>query len=165
MSGEEITYRQELQPGDRETVEQIVHSTGFFNPAETEIALELVDECLAKGSAKSGYYFLFAEKHARSLGYACFGPVYGTDSSFDLYWIVVRNEARRMGLGLKLVRESERIMVRMGARRIYVDTSSREQYAPTRAFYEKCGYRVEAVLKDFYAAGDSKVIFVKEISL
>ena len=29
----------------------------------------------------------------------------------------------------------------------------------TRAFYESSGYRLEAVLKDFYAVGDGKAIY------
>jgi hypothetical protein len=46
---------------------------------------------------------------------------------------------------------------------VYVETSSRDQYEPTRRFYLKCGYRVDAVLEDFYAPGDGKVIFVKAL--
>jgi hypothetical protein len=37
------------------------------------------------------------------------------------------------------------------------------QYASTRAFYEDCGYRLEAVLADFYAAGDGKVVYCKSL--
>ncbi len=55
-------------------------------------------------------------------------------------------------------------MAGRGARRIYADTSSRPQYEPTRAFYLACGYTQEALLADFYAAGDGKVIFVKILS-
>ena len=48
-----------------------------------------------------------------------------------------------------------------GGSRVYVETSSREQYLPTRAVYERCGYHVGATLDDFYAPGDGKVIFVR----
>jgi hypothetical protein len=54
-------------------------------------------------------------------------------------------------------------MAQRGARRIYADTSSRPQYEPTRRFYEACGYRREAFLADFYAPGDGKIIFGKEL--
>ena len=54
-------------------------------------------------------------------------------------------------------------MAARGARRVYVDTSSRSQYEPTRAFYLACGYAREAFLADFYAPGDGKVIFVKAL--
>jgi hypothetical protein len=48
-------------------------------------------------------------------------------------------------------------------RRIYIETSSQAKYAPTREFYRRCGYEPEAVLKDFYADGDDKLIYVKAL--
>ncbi|MBU2549161.1 MAG: hypothetical protein KKB20_12150, partial [Proteobacteria bacterium] len=45
--------------------------------------------------------------------------------------------------------------------RIYVETSSREQYLPTRAFYLASGYRECAFFDDFYAPDDAKVVLVK----
>jgi len=42
-----------------------------------------------------------------------------------------------------------------------VDTSQRAEYASTRIFYENSGYRLEALLKDFYAPGDGKAIYCK----
>jgi hypothetical protein len=46
---------------------------------------------------------------------------------------------------------------------VYIETSNRPQYEPTRGFYLRCGYRIDAVLEDFYAAGDAKVIYVKAL--
>ena len=54
-------------------------------------------------------------------------------------------------------------MKKLGGRRVYVDTSSRDQYEPTRAFYRACGYAEVARLDHFYADGDGKVIFVKAL--
>jgi RimJ/RimL family protein N-acetyltransferase len=34
-------------------------------------------------------------------------------------------------------------------------------YNRTRRFYERCGYREEATLREFYSPGDDKVIYVK----
>ena len=47
------------------------------------------------------------------------------------------------------------------ARLIVVETAGREDYAPTRAFYEARGYRRAAVIPDFYAPGDDQVVYVK----
>lgn len=140
----------------------IVASTGFFSDAEIDIAVELVKDRLARGEA-SDYHFVFAAQQGRPIGYACYGPIACTASSFDLYWIVVHNDHRGHGLGVQLMHECERMIAAEGGRRIYVETSSRPQYEPTRNFYEKCGYRVEAVLEDFYAPGDGKVILVKAV--
>jgi hypothetical protein len=51
--------------------------------------------------------------------------------------------------------------VAAGGTRIYIETSHRADYEATRGFYERCGYRLEAVLADYYAPGDGRAIYVK----
>ncbi len=121
-------------------------------------------ERLAKGDA-SGYFFLLAEHYGRLIGYSCYGPIPCTQSSHDLYWIAVHPEFQGRGLGRLLTRETEMKIREQGGERIYVDTSERAQYASTRAFYERCGYRVESILTDFYAPGDGKVLYSKDLTL
>ena len=45
----------------------------------------------------------------------------------------------------------------MNGKIIWIETSSRAIYLPTRKFYEKKGYAVQAELTDFYAPGDNIV--------
>jgi ribosomal protein S18 acetylase RimI-like enzyme len=160
------TLRFELRDGDEDVVRSIVESTDFFSPAEINIAVELVQERRAKGDA-SGYHFVFLDDvqdgQVRTIGYTCYGAIDGTQSSYDLYWIAVDDSLRGRGLGRVLMQETERRIAAAGGRRIYVDTSSRATYVPTRAFYERSGYLQEALLADFYAPGDGKVIFCKVV--
>lgn len=160
MGHRELTLRSDVLPGDRDGVRAIVESTGFFSREETDVALELVGERMARGDS-SGYHFIFAECGGALAGFACFGSVPGTRASFDLYWIAVSTAAQGRGIGSRLMRASEEAIAARGGRRIYVETSSRAQYEPTRAFYLRHGYRHEALLADFYAPGDGKVILVK----
>jgi GNAT superfamily N-acetyltransferase len=160
MPSEQINYREEVRASDPQAVREIVVSSGFFRDDEVEIAVELVDERLKRGEA-SGYFFLFADVDGQTVGYTCFGPIGCTLFSYDMYWIAVREDYRNHGLGKELVRRSEQIIARMGGRRVYVETSSQEKYDPTRAFYLKRDYWEEARLKEFYAPGDDKVIYVK----
>jgi len=153
-------FRYQVEPADCQRVREIVESTGFFNPAEVAVAVELVEERLAKGPA-SGYRFVFAYCDGVAHGYACYGPIAGTLHSYDIYWIAVHQTFRRRGLGAVLLAHAEQCIRREGGQRAYVETSSREQYVPTRRFYERHGYAREAQLKDFYAPGDDKVIYVK----
>ena len=155
-----ITWREEPQPSDMKRVREIVVSSGFFSNAEVEVAVELVQERLNKG-IESGYYFLFAEKDRIVAGYSCFGPIPCTEESYDIYWIAVQEELRRSGLGAKILNRVENRIKAIGGRRIYVETSSREQYKPTRSFYSRCGYHKEATLKDFYSPGDDKIVFLR----
>jgi GNAT superfamily N-acetyltransferase len=139
-----------------------VTSTGFFSNAEIEIAVELIEDRIAKGE-RSDYKFLFTDVDDQPIGYACYGEIAGTVGSYDLYWIVVHNEHRGKRIGRQLMNETERLIAARGGRRVYVETSSREQYEPTRQFYLKCGYAIDATLRDFYSPGDGKVILSKSL--
>ena len=155
-----VFWRQEVRPSDAEAVRTIVASTGFFSAAEVEIAVELVQARLADGDA-SGYFFLLAEQEGRVVGYACYGPIAGTVARYDLYWIAVDAGRQRAGLGSLILREAERAAAASGAARLYVQTSTRPQYQPTRAFYERNGYALAAELPDYYSDGDGQAIYVK----
>jgi len=158
-----LTFRETPSHNDPEKVRTIVEATGFFSDEEVEISVELVIERLSYG-VESGYDFLFAEDNKGKLvGYTCYGPVTGTQSSFDLYWIVVDNDYQGYGIGKLLDGKTADLVREMGGTRIHAETSSRKQYEPTRAFYRKIGYHEAAFLEDFYAPGDGKVIFVKRI--
>ena len=144
-------------------VRTLVDGTGFFNTEEIAIAAELVEERLTRGLA-SGYQFLFAETDNALLGYTCYGPIAGTRSSYDLYWIAIASEQQGQGLGRKLLVRSEHLIQVAGGSRVYIETSARPQYAPTQGFYERCGYQQVALLEDFYAPGDDKLVYCKVLS-
>ncbi len=161
--------RCEVTAADRDAVAGLMEATGFFTAEEVTVAGELIDETLSTPS-KSGYRFLFLESPTpepaepagrpwRLEGYACFGPVSMTDSSWDLYWIAVDPARKRSGRGRLLLRSVEEAVAKLGGRRLFVETSGKPQYAPTRAFYEGLGYDKVAELEGFYAEGDSKVVF------
>jgi ribosomal protein S18 acetylase RimI-like enzyme len=158
-----MMLRDELRTDDAERVRAIVASTGFFSREEEDIAVELVDAALRDGE-RSGYHLLFLDDGAQTLAYSCCGPIPATDDSWDLYWIAVQADARGRGLGRTVLRATEERIAARGGVRVWIDTSSRPQYAPTRAFYEGCGYHVAAELNDFYRTGDGKVIYCRVLS-
>ncbi len=164
MRRSKLTWRDRVKATDPDLVRRMCAGSGFFHREEVEIAGQLVEERLAKG-LDSGYHFLFAELDDSPLGYACYGPIPATASSWDLYWIVVWRNLRGQGIGRLLLAEVERRVIKAGGRRIYVDTSSGPKYAPTRGFYEGRGYVETARLEDFYAPEDDKVIFVKVVGV
>lgn len=158
-----MEIRRSLEPADREPLEALIRETAFFNPAEIEVALELIDDRLTQGEA-SHYQFLVEEVDGQIAGYACWGPIPGTVASADLYWIVVRPGQQGKGVGARLLAAAEEWMASAGRTRVYVETSTRPQYLPTRAFYAACGYQQVSELVDFYAPGDGKATFLKVIS-
>mgnify|MGYP006171606365 CR=1 FL=1 len=82
--------------------------------------------------------------------------------AFDLYWIAVVPGRQGAGLGRQLIVEAERRSATQGATAMFIDTAGRDQYHPTRAFYERCGYELDASLEGFYGPGDGKAIFLAQ---
>jgi GNAT superfamily N-acetyltransferase len=162
MTDTKIFLRTNVLPNDPEVIETIVRSSGFFHEEEIQVAAELAQETLIKGPS-SGYHFIFAQKNDLNIGYSCFGAIPCTKSSYDLYWIAVLESERGSGIGKLLLTESEKRIKTLGGTRIYIETSSRPLYEPTRQFYLRCGYTIATILEDFYAPSDGKVIFVKAL--
>jgi ribosomal protein S18 acetylase RimI-like enzyme len=160
-----MPWRYRVRERDRDAVRGLVTATGFFSAEEEDIAVELVDDALARGAA-SDYRFVFAEHGdgGELRGYACFGPITPGSASFDLYWIAVAPACQRTGIGQCLLEEAERLAVAEGAREMFIDTAGRAQYAATRAFYERMGYRIHEVVRDFYSRGDDKVVYRKPLA-
>jgi len=158
-----ITLRTQPKQADVAAVRTITADTGYFSADEVEVAVELIEDRLTKGDG-SEYEFIFADLDGTTVGYASFGEIACTDGSYDLYWIAVHPNQQSAGIGRRLLDKTERLVKAAGGRRIYVETSSRDQYQPTRDFYLRCAYRVDADQADFYAPGDGKVTLVKSVN-
>ena len=158
---ENIILRDLIIPGDPQIIRGISNSTGFFYADEVDVTEKLAEECLDKGEA-SGYYFIFADApDGRTLGYSCFGPIPCTRRSFSVYWLAVDPDHQGKGIGKLLIAETEKKVIEMGGKTIYIDTASRPLYEPTRQFYLRCSYVSEAQFKDYYDIGDDKIVYVK----
>jgi ribosomal protein S18 acetylase RimI-like enzyme len=162
MNKPEFTLRTVPETKDPARIKEIVSSTGYFRDDEIIVAVELVEEWLAKGD-ESGYEFFFAEVGGETVAYSCYGLIPCTLHSYDLYWIAAHKDFMNKGIGRALLRETENAIWKAGGTGIYVETSSKSQYAPTRAFYEKNGYILKARYEDFYDRGDDKVVYIKRV--
>jgi ribosomal protein S18 acetylase RimI-like enzyme len=152
----------ELRPPtstDRERVREIVTTTGVFRPEEISIALEVFDDGIAK--PEQDYWLIGAFDGAALLGFAAFGAVPCTAGTWDLYWIAVDPAAQGRGVGRKLMAYCEETIGAEGGRLIAVQTSSRDDYGPTRAFYDRLGYEAQATILEYYAPGDGLIVYTK----
>lgn len=145
----------------RARLERLTAATGLFRPDEVAIAVELLDAAL---DGDEEYRFLGAFSDEELVGYACWGPTPGTSGTFDLYWIVVDAARQGQGIGTQLLRAVEHKLMTDDGRLIVVETSSRADYGPTRAFYERRGYARAALIPGYYAAGDDLVIYLKDLT-
>jgi len=148
---------------DRGKIASLLRQRGVFTDDEIQGALDVIDEALNRPERKDYQVYGTFDGDGNLAGYICFGPVPMNDGCYDLYWVAVDEKFSRKGVGGTLLGFMEESVIREGARRIYMETSSSPHYKPARSFYEKQGYQVVCMLKDFYREGDHKLIFMKEV--
>ena len=154
-----------IEPAREADGAQIVAMTaraGVFTQEEVDCVRELWEE--SRRGEESGYLFLVAREDEAVLGYACFGPRSLTQGTFDLYWIAVDPEAQGKGIGSALMARTEEEVRRRGGRLVIVETSGTPAYTPARRLYTSCGYKAEAVIRDFYTPGDDLHLFSKPVA-
>lgn len=96
------------------------------------------------------------------IGFAFVRPEPLTEGTWNLLAIGFRTASKGQGHGSRLLQAVESSLV--GERLLLVETSGLEAFGATRAFYEKRGYTREAVIREYWAAGDDKVIYTKSLA-
>ena len=159
-----MTAIRPILPGDREAVRALIEGTGAFKPHEVEVAMELVDAALSRPDRKDYHPFVLVEEDGTVVSYACFGKNEMTAATFDMYWLATRADRMGKGYGRRIVSFVEEEVRRQGGRLLVIETSSKESYGDTRAFYEKIGCTLAAQLPDYYDQGDDKLIYLKPLA-
>jgi len=162
MSTNEIIYRKETKESDLEDFNEVLKSSGFFYDYEIEAAEDFLKYQLEDGD-ESGIHYFMAEDNGKMVGFICFGFDSCTQYTYLLYWMAVHNDCRGKGVGKILLQKFEEFVIAKGAKKIVGETSGRELYEPTRAFYVKNGYKLAAEISDYYSVGDSRVTIVKDV--
>ena len=158
----EIKIRKTISE-DREAIKIILIDTQKFNQEEIDCALELIDIYLNNPSQKVYLIATAINKDNEIVGYVCYGKAPLTNGAYDLYWIAVKPEYQRHGIGKILLNHIEEEIVKLSGRLLFAETSSRAVYEKTRQFYINNSFSEEARIKDFYSKGDDKIIYRKDM--
>lgn len=86
-----------------------------------------------------------------------------TEGTWNLYLIAVHKQMQGSGIGKRVLQHLEAFLKSKGARILIIETSGLPEFEGSRAFYANNGYTEEARIRDFYAAGDDKVVFWKSL--
>jgi GNAT superfamily N-acetyltransferase len=147
-------------PADIPALVELTDGTGKFKPMEVVALREVLDDYFAQEQA-NGHVSVTSARDGVILGFAYYAPAAMTDRTWHLWWIAVRRDQQGGGIGAELLRHAEDDIRTRGGRILFIETGSQPHYEPTRRFYLKHGYELHATLRDFYAAGDSMVVFRK----
>ncbi len=139
----------------------IMTETGLFSHERLSAMADWLDDYLTNGKA-SMYRFLSCRAEGRkTIGYSCYGPHWLTDSVFDVYGLAVAPGQQRQGMGAALLRETEGHICTLSGDLALIELSGSPRFQPAHHFLERRGYRLEATIADFYAEGESQLIYTK----
>jgi ribosomal protein S18 acetylase RimI-like enzyme len=150
-------------PTDSAAVIALSVAAGLFSTDEAEVLSKVLADYFS-GNLDQGHQWISDEVAGELCGVAYYAPTPFTEGTWDLLMIAVRPNSQRQGHGAALVQHVETALRSSGQRLLLVDTSGLPNYDRARAFYTKCGFEQEARIRDFYKAGEDKVVFRKALN-
>jgi len=149
-------------PADKPMLMALAEGTGVFKPMEVEALGGVFDEFFEEYEVQ-GHKCVTYEQDGELLGFAYYAPTWMTDRTWYLWWIAVTKEVQARGVGTALLHYLEEDIRSQDGRLLLIETASLPSYEPTRRFYLKHHYEQAAVIRDYYADGDSLVVFSKRL--
>lgn len=146
-----------LLRADLPSIASILDATGLFPSA---LLPAMAEPFL---SAMADHLWLVICDSDQVIGFAYCEPERMTDGTHNLLAIAVSPDRQRMGIGTMLVAATQRHLAGLPARILLVETSSLDEYAGTRAFYDQQAFCREAVIRDYYGDGEAKLVFWKRL--
>lgn len=142
-----------------------------FQLSELEVVNKLLNSYFASGSgcdslqnsSAERFWLTISKENDEIIGVAYCEAERMTDQTWNLQLIAIHPDHQGQGHGGELLRYVEETLKAWGGRMLLVETLASFDLA--QAFYRKNGYEEEARIRDFYAAGDDKVVFRKVLTV
>lgn len=144
---------------DLDAIIEIVKESGHFD----ENALAHVRETLESYLAGESDDLWLTADDGEPVGVAYVAPEPVTDGTWNLLMLWTRSDRHGRGHGSALVTAVESSVSERRGRLLIVETSGLPDFETARNFYDQCGFTQEARVKDFFAAGDDKLIYTKTL--
>ena len=153
------SYIRKVQPQDLSGLKEVLDSSGLF---PSEYLDGMIADYYSNKDTTDIWFTCIDNSRPIALGYCA--PEKLTNGTYNLYAIAVKKELQGQGIGEKMMNFIEKLLADNGNRVLIVETSSVDHYTLTRKFYNKLGYRQEAIIKDFWNDGEDKVVFWKKLN-
>jgi ribosomal protein S18 acetylase RimI-like enzyme len=143
---------------DLTALKAVIDATGLFPSA-------MLDDMAAGylGGDAGDEFWLTVDDGDGPVAVAYCAPERMTQGTWNLLLIAVHPDRQGRGRGAALLRHVERALAARGERLLLVETSGLPSFERTRAFYRRRGYDEEARVRDFYRAGEDKVVLRKAL--
>lgn len=146
-----------VTPDDLAALKRVIDAVGLF-PSE------MLDAMIApffEGEPGGEFWLVFDDGDVQAVAYAA--PERMTEGTWNLLLIAVHPKRQGEGIGAALMAQAESMLAAQGERILLVETSGLPEFGRTRAFYDRLGYEREALIRDYYQAGEDKIVFRKAL--
>ncbi|MGL5793988.1 MAG: GNAT family N-acetyltransferase [Waterburya sp.] len=147
-----------VKPNDLPDLKAVIEANDLF---PSDMLDDMISGYL---NNESGSEFWFTYEDSKPVAIAYCAPERMTEGTWNLYLIAVHPNYQGQGLGTSILYYIEQMLTARGERMLLVETSSLETFESTRKFYRQCGYDEEARIREFYQAGEDKIVFRKSLT-
>ena len=147
-----------ITPNDLPALKIVIDANDLF---PSNMLDEMISDYFSNEDSNN-YWFTYDDGKPVAIAYCA--PEKMTEGTWNLYLIAVHPDYQGSGRGTSMLRYIEQKLADRGERILLVETSSLDSFEGTREFYRKCGYDKEAQIRDFYQAGEDKIIFRKSLT-
>jgi ribosomal protein S18 acetylase RimI-like enzyme len=144
---------------DQPALLKLATDTGLFQPEELGPLEEMIDSYFAGDLGEEHFWIVY--DHDNIQGAAYYAPEVMADRVWNLYFIGVTPEQQGAGIGSALLKAVEQALRAKKQRLLLIETSGLGHFELTRRFYHQHQYDEESRIRDYYTAGDDKVVFRK----
>jgi ribosomal protein S18 acetylase RimI-like enzyme len=155
---------------DKDAMIAVAEASGLFETDQTDELAQMLDAHFSNegdGGESSDVWVVDEDdsdnNNNRIVGLAYIAPERMTQGTWNLYLIAVHPDSQKQGRGTALLHYVENMLAKKGERILLVETSGLDDFAYVRAFYKKNGYDQEACIREFYTAGEDKIVFRKSL--
>jgi ribosomal protein S18 acetylase RimI-like enzyme len=147
-----------VTPNDIPVLKKVIDANGLF---PSDMLDDMISDYFDNDNS-SDFWLTYADHEPITIAYCA--PEKMTEGTWNLYLIAVHPECQGEGLGTSMVRYIEQMLKKRGERLLLVETSGLAEFDRTRAFYRQCGFDEEARIREFYQAGEDKIVFRKSLT-
>jgi ribosomal protein S18 acetylase RimI-like enzyme len=144
---------------DLDAVKEVIDTNGLF---PSNLLEKMMIDFFINPSTED--IWLTKEINTVPIAISYCAPERMTNGTYNLYLIAVHKDYQGKGVGGEMMNYVEKLLVANGKRLLLVETSGLPEFELTRKFYDKCNYKREALIRDFYSEGEDKVIFWKKLT-
>ncbi len=120
-------------------------------------------ESLHKGISDGRKLWVVAENNTIIAVTGLHHYVWGPEENIWLSWFAVEPSCQKKGIGRKLLKNTEQLAVKLGYKKLFIETYKTEHFAEAIKFYKKNGFLEIGSVDNYLSNGEKMLVFLKEL--